>query len=223
MRRLVLLAGLTLALAGCQTTGGDANSSADEVALVRDAAAVAQRFMTESDFKIVRDVMPQAVAVVVLPDVVKGGFIFGAEGGNGVILARQGGGWSDPSFVSVAAGSVGFQIGGQVQDVLMIVRNRGALNALLDDGVRLGGEASVAAGPVGGGVEGAATTNLNADVIVFADAAGAFAGVALEGAVLRPRPARNADYYGVATSAEAPLNRRGADARSAGLRGALSR
>jgi len=217
---LLAAAGVVL-LAGCASNLTADDPAADEVSLVRDAERVAERFTTDADFRAVNDVLRDAVAVVVMPDVVKGGFIFGAETGNGVLLARRGGGWSDPTFVTAGAGSVGFQIGGQVQDVMMIIRNQGALNALLDDSLSLGAEGSVAAGPIGAGVEGRATTNLDADVVVFADAVGAFAGVALEGAVLAPRAQRNADYYGAPTTPRQAIGRT-SDARSAGLRAALN-
>lgn len=222
MFKPIAVAGLSLALlTGCVTTRAPADPSADEAQLVRDAQQVVQQLRANPDFSAIDRFLKDAVAVVVLPDMVKGGFIFGAEGGNGVLLARRRGVWSDPTFVTAGGGSVGLQIGGQVQDVIMIVRSAAALDSILDDRLRLGAEASVAAGPVGGGIEGATTSNLNADVLIFADAIGAFAGAALEGAVIAPRESRNADFYGEARAARAVLET-ASDARAAGLRTALN-
>lgn len=222
MFKPIAAAGLSLALlTGCLTTQQGADPGADEARLVRDAQRVVETIRANPDFSAINRYLADAVAVVVLPDMVKGGFIFGAEGGNGVLLARRRGVWSDPTFVTAGGGSVGLQIGGQVQDVVMIVRSAGALDAILDDRLRLGAEASVAAGPVGGGVEGATTSNLDADVLIFADAIGAFAGAALEGAVVAPRAARNEDYYGEPRAPRTVLET-AADARSTGLRAALN-
>jgi len=219
--RLAALLFAPALLAGCMTTETAGDPGADEAALVRDAQTVVESLRRNPDFSAIERFLPDAAAVVVLPDMVKGGFILGAEGGNGVLLARKDGGWSDPTFVTAGGGSVGLQIGGQVQDVLMILRSRAALDAILNDQLRLGAEASVAAGPVGGGVEGATTANLDADIVIFADAVGAFAGAALEGAVIAPREGRNADYYGEAVAARDALAS-ASDARSTGLRAALN-
>lgn len=213
----------TLLLSACASNFTSGNPAADEVALVRDAERVAERMGNDADFAALDRALDGAVGAIVFPDVVKGGFIFGAEGGNGVMMARRGGTWSDPTFVTVGAGSVGLQIGGQVQDVVMVFRNQGAMEAVLNNGLKLGGEASVAAGPAGVGVEGNTTTNLDADVIVFADSAGAFAGVALEGAVIAPRDDRNEDFYGAnVTSRDILFRKAPTSSTAAGLRAALN-
>ena len=114
------------------------------------------------------------------------------------LLARDGatGLWSQPAFVTLASGSIGLQIGGSVSQVVLVVMTDNGLDAMLKDKVTLGGEASVAAGPVGAGVNAQSTSDVNNDVYSYAKAQGLFAGAAIEGAVLEPDPDRNRFYYG---------------------------
>ncbi|HSR71739.1 MAG TPA: lipid-binding SYLF domain-containing protein, partial [Kiloniellales bacterium] len=132
------------------------------------------------------------------------GFIVGAEGGSGVLLVRgSDGSWSPPAFYTLAAGSIGLQIGGQVSEVVFTLMNDGAVNAMLKNEVKLGADASVAIGPIGAGVEASTTTNLREDIIAFSRAVGLFAGGAFEGAKLISRENWNAEYYGAAASPKA--------------------
>jgi lipid-binding SYLF domain-containing protein len=105
-------------------------------------------------------------------------------------------GWSYPAFYTLAAGSLGLQIGGQVSEVVLTVMSDKALDAVIDNQMKLGGDVSMAAGPLGKGVEASTTTNLEADVYSFAKTAGLFGGVSLEGAGILKRDSWNANYYG---------------------------
>jgi len=143
------------------------------------------------------DAIARASAVLIVPELLKGAFIIGGEGGSGVLLARRAdGSWSAPVFVTLGAASVGLQIGGQSSKVLFAVMNDKALDALLSDKVKLGVDLGVAVAHKGAGLEASTTTAANADVYQFAVSQGLFGGGALEGAVIEPRTSWNDAYYG---------------------------
>lgn len=151
--------------------------------------------------KYIRHYLRQAKGVVVIPTMLKGGFIIGGEGGSGVLLARgQNNQWSYPTFVSAGSASIGLQIGGQASEMLLIIMTGDGLRAILDDQVQIGGELTGAAGPYGASAEASTTTNLDADVIAYSISSGAYIGVNVEGTVLVPREGMIRDYYGQETS-----------------------
>ena len=180
-----------LAVAGCQSgTGG-------EQTLVDRAALTVQELITQKVSDQPGVMLRRAKGVMICPRVFKAGFFFGGEGGSCVLLARSGNGtWSYPAFYDIGSGSFGFQFGMQdSQLILMIMTSRG-LNAVMDSQVRLGANASVAVATVGGGVQGATTAAVGADIIAFAEARGLFGGVSLEGGVMSARVDENQAYYG---------------------------
>ena len=172
------------------------------------AAGAAEELVEESRFSIehmlVDDELPElrgyvtrARGLLIIPELVKGGFIVGAEAGSGVMMVRGGDGtWSAPTFYTLAAGSIGLQIGGQVSEVVFTVMNEGAVEALLRSEVKLGVDLSITAGAIGKGLEASTTTNLNADIFAFSKNVGLFGGGALEGAKLFTRKKLNEAYYG---------------------------
>ncbi len=162
--------------------------------------------------------------MVVFPTVVKAGFIFGAEGGNGVLLARTAdGGWSAPAFYTLGAASFGLQVGVQAARVVLVVMTEKGLQSVIDDQVKLGADLSLALGPIGGGVEASTTTNLWADVYAFAKSEGLFGGIAFEGALLYGREDLNRAYYGeAATAREIVLEHRFANPDAGKLKAALA-
>lgn len=166
--------------------------------LVTKAFYTVEKMRDHPEFgKYVRSYMRQAAAVVVFPEVLKAGFFLGGEGGNGVLVAKtDGGDWSYPAFFAVGAGTFGLQIGVQRSELMLIVMNRGALSSIIDSKVTIGGELSGAIGPRGAGAEAATTANLDADVIAYSLAEGAFIGVSVKGAVVFERPSLTAGYYG---------------------------
>lgn len=138
-----------------------------------------------------------AKAVLIFPQLVKGGFIIGGEGGNGVFLVKdKNGTWSPPAFYTLAAGSIGLQIGGQVSQVVFTVMNEGAVEAVLNTQFKLGADLSVAVGPIGKGVEASTTVALGLDLYAFSKTAGLYGGGAFEGAAILKRDALNTEYYG---------------------------
>ncbi len=172
------------------------------------AASAAEELVAESRFSIERmlvdDELPElkgyvtrARGLLIIPQLVKGGFILGAEAGSGVFMVRGGDGtWSAPAFYTLAAGSIGLQMGGQVSEVVFTVMNEGAVEALLGSEIKLGADLSVTVGPIGKGLEVSTTTNLGADVFAFSKNVGLFGGGALEGAKLFARKKLNQAYYG---------------------------
>lgn len=194
--------------------------------VVDQALTTYNNMTSDPDFANLNSLLARAKAVVIVPEMIKGGFIIGGEWGQGVMLARDPvtGTWSQPAFVTLASGSIGLQIGGSVSQVVLVVMTDTGLEAMLKDKLTLGGEASVAAGPVGAGVNAQSTSDVNDDVYAYAKSQGLFAGAAIEGAVLEPDPDRNRFYYGAEFSTrqivfgEATPNA-GADALRAALAG----
>lgn len=139
----------------------------------------------------------KARAILVCPRVFRAGFIFGGQGGDCVLVARDGGGsWSYPAFYSMGAGSFGLQAGIQDAEVtLMIMTDRG-LRAIIDDQFKIGADASVAFVNMGGGVEGSTTSAVGADIVAFERTRGLFAGIALNGSLIGARSGWNQAYYG---------------------------
>lgn len=198
------------------------------------AASVAEELVEESRFSIERmlvdpnlsELKPyveKARGLLIIPELVKGGFILGAEGGSGVLLVRgSDGSWSSPAFYTLAAGSVGLQAGGQVSEVVFTLMNDGAVQAILDHEFKFGADASVALGPYGKGVEASTTANLSADVYAFSRSVGLFGGGGFEGAKLISRKKLNEEYYGAAATPRAVvIERRFFNPQADKLRAAL--
>lgn len=145
----------------------------------------------------VNSYLTRARGVLIFPDLLRAGFIVGASGGTGVLLARTATGWSDPAFYFSGSGSFGLQIGAEGGSVMFVIMNDGALRKIVNGtGVNLGADVSIAVGPYGGGAQGATTTNLGADLVAFSAQQGIFGGAAVQGGVITPRQDWNTAYYG---------------------------
>ena len=162
------------------------------------AAGVLAEIMAAPDKGIPQDLLDKAACAVIVPNVKKGAFIVGAKYGRGFIMCRHKGGrgWSAPGGVKVEGGSVGFQIGGSETDVVMLLMNQGAIDKLLSSKFTIGGDASVAAGPVGRTSSAGTDAQLHAEILTYSRARGLFAGVSLQGATLRPDDDANKEMYG---------------------------
>jgi lipid-binding SYLF domain-containing protein len=162
------------------------------------AADVLREVMAAPDKGIPQDLLDKAACAVIVPNVKKGAFIVGAKYGRGFIVCRNknGRGWSAPGGVKVEGGSVGFQIGGSETDVVMLLMNEGAIEKLLSSKFTIGGDASVAAGPVGRTSSAKTDAQLHAELLSYSRSRGLFAGVSLDGATLRPDDDANKDMYG---------------------------
>ena len=194
---LVILSGIGLMF----SPGALADEAQDAQRLVDKARITVDAFRDDSEMAALRALAKDAKALFVVPQLIKGGFILAGEGGTGVLVTREGG-WSAPAFYTMGAGSIGLQIGGQTSEVVLVLMTDRALDAVLQNKVKLGADVGVAAGPVGGGVETAIATNLRADIYTYAKSKGLFAGVSLEGAVIAERGKMNRAYYGRPVSPE---------------------
>lgn len=163
----------------------------------QDAAAVFNEIMGVKEKAIPKELLDKAEAVAVFPGVVKAAFIVGGQGGQGVISRRGPNGWSAPAFFNLGGASFGAQIGAQKTDYVLLIMNEGGLKGLLEDKLEIGGEASIAAGPVGR--TAAATTNLTLDagILSYSRSEGAFIGAALKGGVISPDNDLNEAVYGL--------------------------
>jgi SH3 domain-containing YSC84-like protein 1 len=168
----------------------------DPQQLVESSRITFLDMITDSGYSEMRDYVKQSRAMLIFPQLVRGAFIVGAEGGSGVLVARSSAGWSYPAFYTLASGSLGFQIGGQVAEVVLTIMSNRALDAVIGNQFKIGGNIGVAAGPIGKGLSAATTTNLRDDAYSFAKTQGLYGGVSLEGAGILEREGWNADYYG---------------------------
>lgn len=190
-------AGMVLALTiGLIVTpvAGLADEASDAKALVDQAETTLKNFMNDPDMKWFASHLQEAKGVFIVPKLTKGAFIFGVEGGNGVVLARdeKTGTWSEPVFFETSAASFGLQAGAQSSEAVMLIMTPKAVDSLLANKFKLGADGSVAIGPKGGGAD----TNLTADFVTFTRAKGLYAGVSFDGASIRTRDDLNAAYFG---------------------------
>jgi lipid-binding SYLF domain-containing protein len=174
-----------------------ADSKKDVTERLDQSAAVFHEIMATPDKSIPQDLLDKANCMVIVPGMKKGAFIIGAQFGKGFATCRKGGAWSAPAAIRVEGGSVGLQIGGQETDVVMLVMNKTGADRLLGSTkFTLGGDASVAAGPVGRDANASTDAGMKAEVLAYSRARGVFAGISLSGATLRPDMDDNADLYG---------------------------
>jgi lipid-binding SYLF domain-containing protein len=178
-------------------SSGTASAQSNEEKRVTDAAAVLETLVRAPDQGIPEHILSRAEAIVVIPSLVKGGFIVGAQHGRGVMSVRnrETNTWSAPGFIALTGGSIGWQIGLQAVDLVLLVMNKDGVKDLLANEFKFGANASVAAGPVGR--QGVASTDasLSAQILAYSRAKGLFAGLSLEGASLRIDKDANKDFY----------------------------
>jgi lipid-binding SYLF domain-containing protein len=188
-----LIAGVTLLASSVALSA--AMSSGQEKRL-RDAADVLYEIHQAPDKDIPGDLWDKAECVAVIPSVKKVAFVLGGEYGKGVLSCRDGAGWTAPVFMMLSKGSVGLQIGGQSVDLVLLVMNDHGMKRLLEDKVVLGGEASIAGGPVGRDTRAMTDAQLKAELLSYSRTQGLFAGIDLTGGVLKPDTDDNEDVYG---------------------------
>ncbi len=175
-----------------------AQAVTDQTMMVDKAVNTVERLRGDPHLqRMVTDTLARARAVLIVPDLVKGGFVFGAEYGTGILLARdRQGRWSGPAFYSVASGSFGLQIGLEDSATVFVIMSDGGLSAIMDNRMKLGADAGIAVVTVGAGASASTTTNAGADIYAFSAAVGVYGGVSLEGSAILPRHSWNAAYYG---------------------------
>ena len=174
------------------------NSKVDENDQLQKASMVMNEIMRTPENGIPKNLLDKAVCVGIVPSEIKAAFGIGGRYGKGVLVCREhgNGNWGAPSMFTVGGGSFGFQIGAKATDVVFLVMNQQGAKKMLQDKVKLGAGASVAAGPVGRSASGATDLQLHAEILSYSRSRGAFAGVALNGAVIKQDTDDNTDLYG---------------------------
>jgi lipid-binding SYLF domain-containing protein len=163
---------------------------------VQQAGTVMEQIMAIPESAIPPNLLNNAHGIAIVPGVIKAGFVIGARYGTGVVLVRNSAGqWSNPCMVSLAGGSVGWQVGAQSTDVILVFKSARSIEGLIKGKFTLGVDAAVAAGPVGRRVEGATDIALKAEILSYSRSRGFFAGVSLEGSALQIDDKANAGYY----------------------------
>lgn len=181
-----------------------ARADAKRQSLVDQSLNSARKVLSGKDYPDTLKLMPKARGVLIIPELVQGGFIIGAAGGRGVLLSRANpGNWSYPAFYGMGSGSVGLQVGGKVSEIVFIILTEKGLQAILDHKFKFGAEAGVTMVAVGAGFEGASTAALGTDIVAFASSNGLFAGASLEGSYIDADNDWNALYYGAGATGKA--------------------
>jgi lipid-binding SYLF domain-containing protein len=181
-KTMTLLLVSIMGMFGTYALAGSARE--DSVARLQSSVDVINAIMAVPDKGVPEEVLNDAKCIVVVPNMIKGGFVFGGKHGRGVASCRTAEGWSAPAFVSVGGGSAGFQIGLEGVDLVMLVMNDKGLQQLLSSKFELTGEGSVAAGPVGRHASAGTDWKMTTEVLTYSRSKGVFAGLTLEGAVV---------------------------------------
>jgi lipid-binding SYLF domain-containing protein len=165
-------------------------------AMLDKAQAVIEDVKHDPQFGNSRELLRECRAVMVIPELVKGGFFVGGEGGDGVVISRTGHGWGAPAFYVIGSASFGLQIGLEVAEMVLFVMSERGLRAFLTDEFKIGAQAGLTVLVVGANAQAATTANARADIIAWAKSKGAYAGITLEGSIIKPRNDWNTEYYG---------------------------
>ena len=191
--RAGLIAALVIGLSCLAPVSGRADDASDAKGIVDQAEVTVKNFLSDPDMKWFSSHLQEAKGVYIVPKLTKGAFVFGVEGGNGVVLARdEKGGWSEPVFYETSAASFGLQAGAQSSESIVLIMTPKGVDSLLANKVKLGVDGSVAIGPKGMGAD----TNLKTDFVTFTRAKGLYAGASFDGASIRSRDELNAAYFG---------------------------
>src|SRR5579864_5390840 len=197
MRKLLLL-GMTFALTAAPMLAAPADND-KETDRLENAGMVMEEIMNIPD-NIPQELLEKAECVIVFPSVLKGAFIVGGSYGRGAMVCRTGehfnGPWGSPAMYALEGGSVGFQLGGQATDLVLLVMNERGASSILNSKVKIGADASAAAGPKGRDASADTDAYLRAEILSYSRSRGLFAGISLEGSTLRPDDDASADVYG---------------------------
>jgi SH3 domain-containing YSC84-like protein 1 len=201
-----------------------AQAATDQQNLVERARMTVDDLKRDREFGNARDLLKNAKGVMIIPKLVKGGFFFGGEGGEGMLLTRNGQNeWSHPAFYTMASASFGLQIGLEESELVLFVMSDRALNDFMSDEFKIGAQAGLAIVTLGSEAEASTTTNMHADIIVWSSATGAYAGLTLNGSLIKPRDSWNEAYYGHAESVRNIVSKRAVqNPGAAGLRQELA-
>ena len=199
---------IAAALAGIVFLAPAARAASDQENLVDEARITIDNLKKDKEFGDAVALLRRARGVLIVPSLLKGGFFVGGEGGSGVLMTKSNGVWSYPAFYTLASGSFGLQIGLEQAELIMIVMNDKALSAIMRSEFKIGADAGLAIVTLGSSAEAATTRAAGADIVVWASASGAYAGISINGSIIKPRTSWNADYYGHPVSVRDIVTRR---------------
>ena len=188
--------GLAACIASFAPAIGRAQNTSEETERIQKSIEVLRDLTKVPEDGIPKSLLQRAEAIVVIPNLVKGGFVVGGKHGKGIISVRNGGEWSAPAFVQMTGGSIGWQIGIESVDLVLLIMNKNGVDSLLQDKFTIGGNLSVAAGPIGRSGDAGTNAQLESKILAYSRAKGLFAGATLEGAALRSDD-DNEDLYGI--------------------------
>lgn len=191
MKKILIALVVTLS-----ATAAFAGDRAEDIERLQNGSTVIKEIMSAPDSGVPEEVINNAKCIAVIPSMLKAAFGVGGAYGKGVASCRTEKGWSAPAFFSLKGGSFGFQIGGQAADIVMLIMNERGMNNLLASKVKLGADASVAAGPVGRHADASTDWTMRAEVLTYSRTRGLFAGISLNGAVLTQHKDDTRDFYG---------------------------
>ena len=214
-----------IAVAGALLLGSiPAYAASDASNLVDRARITIDDLKKDQEFGNAKELMQRTKGVLIVPSLIKGGFFVGGEGGSGVLLTKSpGNDWSYPAFYTLASASFGLQIGLQESELVLFIMSDRALKAMMKDEFKIGAEAGLAIVTLGSSAEVAVTSAGKADIVVWASSSGAYAGITLNGSVIKPRTSWNESYYGHAESVRDIVTKRTASNSGAdGLRTTLA-
>jgi lipid-binding SYLF domain-containing protein len=219
MKNLSILSAAALAL----LVGGATSAMAsDQTEVLAQATRTVVNLKHDPSFAQAHDMLRHARAVLIIPKLVKGGFIFGAEGGDGVLVERRGGHWSQPAFYTLGSASFGLQAGlEQAQIVLLIMSDR-ALRGIEQSKFKIGAAADITVVTLSGGAEGATSGNLSGDIIAWTSATGAYGGLTFNGSIVDDKSDWDSEFYGRPVSVSDIVNNRVHNPATAGLRSELA-
>lgn len=213
----LLLAGLLLTLCIQVTHASEINTQV----LVDAAAESVDTFSVDPDMRWFRENMDGAKGVLIVPQLIKGGFIFGGSGGSGVLLAKgEGNVWSHPAFYTMGSGTIGLQAGVEIAEIILMIMTDKGVDGLLTSSFKLGGDISIAAGSIGAGAKAQTV-----DILAFSRAKGIYGGINVEGAVIKVREDLNNAYYGgeISSPRSILIEHSATNPHADALRGAVAR
>jgi lipid-binding SYLF domain-containing protein len=184
-------------------------AASDQQDLIEHARIVLDDLHKDKEFGNGAELMRRAKGVLIVPSLIKGGFFLGGEGGTGVLLTRgPNRDWSYPAFYTLASASFGLQIGGEEAELIVFALTEKGLQAFMRDEFKIGAQAGLAVVTLGSTAEASTTSAFNADLVVWSSASGAYAGLTLNGSIIKPRDSWNQAYYGHAVSPASIVNKR---------------
>jgi lipid-binding SYLF domain-containing protein len=196
LTRAKFLSGSALLAAGMLAAPLAAQAQTSQQVTVDGARKVLNDLRHDKAFGNAAQLLRQARAVFIVPKLIKGGFIVGGEGGNGVLMVHNRGGWSAPAFYAIGAASFGLQVGLQQSELIMLIMTQKGLDGVLHDNFKIGAQAGISVVTLGSGVEGAIGGASPPDVVVWSSSTGLYGGLTVDGSVIRAQPNMDSEFYG---------------------------